>query len=361
MYRLSFLYFFFILNLLNLPYAHSLREIPQEHQFMINHHPYRVLGIGHACMDLVLPVSEDFLTQIPGEKGGAQGISFEKLTEIISASSTQPLLATGGSCANTIKGLAGLGEKCAFLGHIGNDALGEHFIQYMKNLGVVGLFSKSIRPTTQVLCLITPDGQRTMRFCIGCSDEMTGDHLYPDYFKNTKVIHMDSYNMRNGNLMESVMQLAKKEQATISIDLSSFEIIRQFHEPLTKLIVQYVDIVFANADEIKALTGLEPFEGCLKLQEMCPIAVVLLGKRGCLVGHEGKVIESPAFPTNIVDSTGAGDLFASGFLYGYLQGYPLTKCARIGNRMGSAIVEVQGAELPLEKLQMIRTFLQDED
>lgn len=360
MYRFISLYFFFIAHLFKIFYVQGLTEIPQEHQVMMKHHLYRVLGIGHACMDLLIPVSEEFLTRVPGEKGGAESIGIEQLNHILSISHTEPLLATGGSCANTIKGLASLGEKCAFISHVGIDPLGEHFTQYMKKLGIVGLFSKSIHPTAQVLCLITPDGQRTMRFCAGCSEEMSNHFLHPDYFKGVKLMHVDAYTMRNGGLVESVMQMAQEAKAKISMDVSCFEIVHQFHESLTNLLIQYVDIVFANEDETHALTGLPAFEGCLKLQEMCSIAIVLMGKEGCLVGYQGKVFHSPAFPANVVDSTGAGDLFASGFLYGYLQGYPLEKCAKMGNRLGNAIVEVQGAELPLEKWREVSPILHED-
>lgn len=327
---------------------------------MIDQHPYRILGIGHACMDLVIPVEEEFIQFISGEKGGAQPIDFEQLNQILRISQ-KPHLSTGGSCANTIKGLASLGEKCAFLSHIGSDPLGEYFVQYMKKLGIVGFFSKSAKPTAQVLCLITPDGQRTMRFYAGCSEEISDHFLHPNYFKGVSLMHLDAYSLRNGNLVESVMRLAKENHVQISIDLSSFEIIRQFHTQLTHLLMHYVDIVFANEDEAKTMTELGAYEGCLKLQEMCPLAVVLIGSKGCLVGHKGEVFHSPGFPAKLIDSTGAGDLFASGFLYGYLQGHPLIKCARMGNRLGSAIVEVQGAELPLEKLKNIQTTLFEDE
>lgn len=356
MHHLFFFSFFFVANLCQLFYVDALTEIPKEHQMMIDQHPYRVLGIGHACMDLLIPVEEDFLQYIPGEKGGAQPIEYEQLKQILKISQ-KPHLATGGSCANTIKGLAGLGEKCAFLSHVGSDPLGEHFVNYMNKLGIVGLFTQSKKPTAQVLCLITPDGQRTMRFYAGCSEEMSDYFLHSDYFKNVSLMHLDAYSLRNDHLVKSVMHLAKNANVPISIDLSSFEIVRQFREQLTYLLPTYVNIVFANEDEIKTMTGLGAYEGCLKLQEMCPIAVVLIGSQGCLVGHKGEVFHSPGFPAHLVDSTGAGDLFASGFLYGYLQGYPLSKCAKIGNRLGSAIVEVQGAELPAEKLKNIQSFL----
>ncbi len=324
---------------------------------MSEHRSYRVLGVGAACIDLLLPVSEEFLARIPGEKGGAQSLDLEEINKIIFESQTVPHIATGGSCANAIKGLANFGEKCALLSHIGSDALGEHFTQYMKKLGIITLFSKSRQPTARVLCLLTPDGQRTMRFYTGCTQEMADRFLDPDYFQGVKLVHLDAYTLRNGNLTQRVMQLARQASAKVSIDLSSFEIIRDYHATLMELLPRYVDIVFANADEAKALTGLSPLEGCIKLQEMCSIAVVLMGKEGCLVGHQGTTFQSPAFPAQLVDTTGAGDLFASGFLFGYLNDYPLTKCAQLGNRLGGAVVEVQGAELPPEKWEIIRAAL----
>lgn len=316
---------------------------------MIDHHRYRVLGVGHACMDLIFLVEDEFLYRISGEKGGAHPISFKELKNILAMRPESPLLVTGGSCANAIKGLAALGEKCGFMSHVGNDFMGDHFEQYMKKLGIAAFFSKSTRPTAQVLCLVTPDGQRTMRFYSGCSEEMSDEFLHPNYFQNVKLVHMDAYTLRNGSLVESVMKMAKEAGALVSIDLSSFEIIRQFHDTLDKLLSKYVDIVFANVDETKAFTGLSPSEGCLKLQEICPIAVVLVGKEGCYVGHKGSVFHSPGFPAQVIDTTGAGDLFASGFLFGILQGYSLEKSAILGNQLGSAIVEVRGAELPQEK------------
>lgn len=325
---------------------------------MIAQHPYRILGVGAACIDLLIPIEEDFLKHVPGEKGGAQAIDIEKLNQIISLSDTKPQVVTGGSCANTIKGLAQLGEKCSFLSYIGTDALGEHFSNYTKSLGITGLFSFSSLPTARVLCLITPDGQRTMRFFAGASQDMSHLDLDPGYFKGVQLVHIDSYSLRNGDMVARIMQLAKEAGAAISIDLSSFEIVREFSHTLSELLPNYVDIVFANKDETKAMTGLNPYDGCQKLQESCSIAIVLMGKEGCLVGHDNHIFHSPTLPAKVIDTTGAGDLFASGFLYGHQQGYSLKECARLGNRLGSAIVEIRGAELPENKWQEIHKELE---
>lgn len=325
---------------------------------MSERQPYRILGVGNACMDLLLPIEEDFLAHVPGDKGGSQAISSEKLHHLIALSDTTPLIATGGSCANTIKGLTSLGEQCALLSYIGEDVWGDHFSQHMQELGIVGLFSPSPYPTTCALCLITPDGQRTMRFCSDAIQNLSDQFLHPPYFKHVQLVHIDSYSLRNNNLVQRVMPLAKEAGAKISLDLSSFEIVHAFHSTFLELLPKYVDLIFANEDEAHALTGLGPEESCLTLQELCSIAVILRGKEGCLVGHQGRLIHSPGFPVQeVVDSTGAGDLFASGFIYGYLQGYSLEKCARLGNRLGSQVVQVQGAEIPPEKWPVLKTVL----
>lgn len=325
---------------------------------MVVQNTSRILGIGDACIDLLIPVSEEFLSQIPGEKGGSQLISTETLHHILGIAEKQPYVATGGSSANTIKGLAALNQTCAFLSLTRCDGFGEQFSICMKKWGVRAFFTDSPLSTTIVLCLITPDGQRTMRFCSGSSEEMSGELLHREPFKGIQCVHLDAYALRRDKLIERSIQLAKQAHAKVSIDLASFEIIREFRQKILDFLPA-VEIVLANEKEIKELTALGPYEGCHKLQEMCPIAVVLIGDKGCYVGHQGKIIHSPGFPAQVVDTTGAGDLFASGFLYGNLQGFSLEKCAKLGNRLGSAVVEVTGAELPPEKWDMIKRELEN--
>jgi sugar/nucleoside kinase (ribokinase family) len=319
--------------------------------------PYRILGVGNACIDLLLPIEEDFLAHVPGAKGGSQAITSEQLHHLITLSGTTPLIAAGGSCANTIKGLTRLGEPCALLSYIGKDKWGDYFSHHMQKLGIVDFFSPSPSPTTCALCLITPDGHRTMRFCGGSMQDISDQFLQPTYFKHAHLVHLDSYSLRNDHLVQRALSLAKEAGAKISLDLSSFEIVHAFHSTFLELLPKYVDLIFANEDEAHALTGRGPEESCLVLQELCSIAVILRGKEGCLVGHQGRLIYSSGFPVEVIDSTGAGDLFASGFIYGYLQGYSLEKCARLGNRLGSQVVQVQGAEIPPEQWPLLKTVL----
>jgi sugar/nucleoside kinase (ribokinase family) len=346
----------FLANLTSVAYAANFQPIPENHCHMLEQNNFSIIGVGAACIDLLINVDDDFLIQhVPGERGGSNLIDYESLSLIVDTSPVAPKIATGGSCANAIKSLAMMGNKCAFLGHRGADPMGDFFADHMNTIGVTGFYTIGKLPTSRVLCLITSDGQRTMRFFPGSSKEMDSQYLHPDYFKNVKIVHLESYAFRNGDLIEKVMILAKNAGAKVSIDLASFEIVRQYREKMLELLPKYVDIVFANEDETRELTGLSPEAGCIKLQEMCQIAVVLMGKNGCMVGSKGEIIKSPAFPATVVDTTGAGDFFASGFLHAYLEGQSLETCARSGNLLGSAIVEVTGTELPTEKWAQIKS------
>lgn len=189
------IFLFCLVNVFMFFYAHSSQPLTND-PIISSTHSYRVLGIGASCIDLLLPVEEPFLEHVSGRKGGCCLIEQEELNQLIQMGGNVPKIVTGGSSANTIKGLASLGESCGFLSRIGQDHLGEYFAHYMKTLGVVGLFSRSSQPTTQTLCLITPDGARTMRTAIGCTQETNESFLFSDDFKGVKLVHLDAYTLR---------------------------------------------------------------------------------------------------------------------------------------------------------------------
>lgn len=309
----------------------------------------QVLGLGAACIDLIIPISESFLKNVAGEKGGAQSITLEKLNELIASNGVPPHISIGGSCANVIKGLAHLNIDCGLISTIGTDAFGLQFTEKMQTLGVTTFFQMSSQPTTLVLCMVTPDGNRTMRFFPGSSQDMDESLIEPSHFNKIKIIHIDAYTLQNGDLVKKMMHLAKDKGIKISFDLSSFEIVKKYSNLIKELLVRYVDVVFANQDETKVLTGYNSEKGCNELQKLCPLAIVLAGSKGCFVGHEGKVFTSPAFPVNFLDSTGAGDSFASGFLHGMLHNKSLETCASLGNYLGGVMTEVVGTEIPADR------------
>lgn len=314
-----------------------------------------LLGIGAPCVDIIVNVDDTILQKLSIEKGSSTLADWSTFSTILNACHNKPTRhAAGGSCANTIKGLARLGANTLLANKIGQDAPGTFFLQKMAEAGVNTHLLPSEQPTAQVVALVTPDGQRTMRCFPGSSTEFCDDDLFPELFQNVSLVHFDGYMLYNGNVVESAMKMAKEAGCKVSIDLGSRDLIKTFRSRYNDMLENYVDIVFANNDEAFVMTGLDDEHACLALAEKCPVAVVMLGKDGCLVGSNGIVIRTSGNPSRMVDTTGAGDLFACGFLYGYVNGLPLERCAEYGNITGCAVVEVIGTDISEEKWEHIR-------
>jgi|EndMetStandDraft_5_1072996.scaffolds.fasta_scaffold92357_1 sugar/nucleoside kinase (ribokinase family) len=315
---------------------------------------YDILGIGAPFLDHILTVSDEFLTKIPGAKGGMEPVDYKSFLQILENSGSAVNLAGGGSSANTIKGLAQLGHRCALLGKIGNDQAGKTFLEEIKKLNIVPLLLPSSLATGQVLCLVTPDGQRTFRDYLGAGQEMQASDLKPAHFEGTKLVHIEGYTLMNEPLTQRAMELAKEARAKISFDLASFELAEHYKTQIVHLVAHHVDVLFANVDETRTLTGHEPKKGCAILKDLCGIAVVMMGKEGCWVGHEDQIMHFPAYPVEPLDTTGAGDLFAAGFLHGYLEGRSLRECAHYGALAAAEVVQIFGAAIPDETWEKLR-------
>lgn len=322
------------------------------------HPDYEILGLGAPFVDQIIHVSEDYLAKVTNRKGGTQNADYHVLNKIIEESKTTSVIINGGSCANTIKGLAHLGRKCALVGKIGEDPLGKQYLQSLQQLGIRSLYLPTATPTAQAVSLVTSDGERTMRSFLGASLEMKAEDLDPAIFKGVKLVHIEGYSLQNGTLTQKAMELAKNAGSRVSFVLSSYEIVDQYKDQIVKLIADYCDIVFADRQEIKALAQSEPEKGCDLLKDLCEIAVVTQGKDGCWVGHGNEKFLYPTTPVVPVDSTGAGDFFACGFLDGFLKGCSLQECARYGTLLGAAVVQVMGAELPQDTWEKLKKTLQ---
>ena len=321
---------------------------------MLKPPPYDVLAIGAPIMDQILLVSEEYMGMIPGEKGGMQIVDYPYLEKALRNTSAKPVIVPGGSASNALKGMASLGDKCAIIGKIGADKVGRLYSQEMLRYGIISLFRETATPTAQVLSFVTPDGQRTMRCFVGASVEMRGDELTSQEFERVKLVHIEGYSIYNGSLMEVAMQLAKRAGAKVSLDLGSFEIVRKFKDKLLVLLDKYVDIVFANEDEARALTNVSEEESCDYLAKFCDVAIVLMGREGCWVRRGLEKYRCKAYPVKPVDTTGAGDMFISAFLHGLLKGHTLIKCAHYGALAGRAAVLSLGVELAPETWKAIR-------
>lgn len=310
--------------------------------------PISILGIGAPTLDYILKVSESFLETIPGPKTGMQPIELQTLLDILERAEEKAVLLPGGSACNALKGLVHLGWSCGLVGMLGKDPAGAFLKQQLEKEGIHLFLQESETPTSQVLVLVAPDGNRTFRTFTGAGLEIRPDQLNPLHFKDVKLVHVEGYGLPNRGYTEHAMAVAKMAGAQVSFDLASFEIVEVFRETILALLKEFVDIVFLNEKELYALLQLSPEEGCDALRSLCKTNVVLMGDSGCWVSNQKSKIFCPAYPVVPLDTTGAGDLFASGFLHGYLRNKPIEECARYGAMLGAAVVQVHGTHLPAD-------------
>lgn len=316
-----------------------------------------VLTIGAPLLDYVIPISESFLSTIPGEKGGMEIIDLETMKQLLLYAGDPAKEAIGGSAANVAKTLARLGTQTSFVGKVGHDAAGKRFVKALEKVGVKSYCTESTLPTGHVMCLITEDSLRTCRSYLGASQEITPHDLKAEYFKDIKHLHLEGYTFLRDKLTEKAMDLAKTAGAQISLDLGSFEVVQEHRDRILSLIKNYVNILFANEQEATALTDLEADLSCAFLKEFCDIAIVFLGENGCLLGSQNQKPQLiPAFKVKAVDTTGAGDCFAAGFIHAYLQNKSLESCAKLGAFAAAEVVQIFGTDLPYQSWKQIQAF-----
>lgn len=309
-----------------------------------------IVGIGSALVDILIQLKNDQLLEQFGLPRGSMTLVDEKLSgEILSL--TKGLDAgfeTGGSAANTIRGVAQLGGQSGFIGKINDDEMGRFFKKSFVDLQIKPhLFIGSI-PTGIAATLISPDSERTFGTYLGAASELTVSDLNDELFAPYSYLHIEGYLVFNHELIEGVLKMAKRKGLTISLDMASFNVIEANREFLYRLVDEYVDIVFANEEEAKSYTGLQPEEAVKAFAKQCSVAVVKIGKEGSLIQAGDAFVRVPATPVNAIDTTGAGDVYASGFLYGLANGFSLANCGKLGGIMAAEVIKVLGAKIPDE-------------
>lgn len=320
---------------------------------------YKILGIGTPIVDQTLMVSEAYLKTLPGPRGGSEPIDSETLARFLKECDPPPIASVGGSTVNTIKGLSCLGHSCTIIGKIGEDSAGEMFRSSMNALGIKAELIPTDKSTAQVVCFISPDRDRTMRSHLGAGFDLKPEDLNPELFKGVNLVHIEGYLLALPGVVKRAMELAKDVGAEVSFDLSSFEIVAEHRETIVDLLSSFVKIVFANAEETSTLTGLgDPKRGCIVLKDLSDTAIVKMGGQG---GWASDEMEGPLFykpvPAKVLDTTGAGDYFASGFLHGHILGKKIEICSYFGAVLAAQIVQVVGADLPTEEWKKIKQEL----
>ena len=315
--------------------------------------------MGNALTDVLMSIStEEWLHRLGLPKGSMQLIDaseFQKISALTAELSK--CVSCGGSAANTITGAAHLGVPSAFIGKIHADETGVFYRTDMESYGVKTVMLEDEMPSGQALVFVTPDGERTFATFLGAAANLQVTDLSPALFEGYDVFYIEGYLVQNHELIRTAVQMAKTSGLKVALDLASYNVVEANLDFLTDLMERYVDFVFANEEEASALTGKGPEAALEILAGHTEIAVVKVGPQGALAARGSERVRVPATPAKRVDTTGAGDLFAAGFLYGLHEGRSLEDCARFGTVTAGKVIEVMGPKMSAETWEEIRKIL----
>lgn len=318
---------------------------------MTQPHSFDLIGIGNPIMDLLAHVPESFLTShVAGDKGGMVLVDDSDIATLIEKIGGKVAITPGGSAANATLGAARLGLRTTFVGKIGRDITAEDYLTNFIAMGADGSrFKRATLPNGRCLSMVTPDGQRTMRTHLGAAMTLSPDEISVDDFKGARHAHIEGYLLFNPSLAEKVAATARAAGCTISLELASFEVVNVARDWILAQLKEGVQVVFANEDEIRALFQTnDPYDvQARKLASYGGIGAVKIGKDGAWVA-QGRELHriAPVKVDNVVDTTGAGDAWAGGFLYGHLRGYSVAAAGAIGSALGAECVQHLGPAIP---------------
>ena len=311
-----------------------------------------VMGLGSALMDFLVEVDDNTLMEFDLKKGEMHLVDQEKTKSVLQKIKDKNLeieIIPGGCASNTLKGIALLGGHVIFCGAVGKDEHGEIYEQEIQKLGVQSKVSPTPpNMTGHAVTFITPDSERTMATHLGAAITLQKQDVFEEDIVKSKVIYLTGYVLEAPNLREAALHaisIAKENNVKVAIDLADPELIRRNIDDLRKIVNEHADILFLNESEAEVFSGVGAEEAVHKVAENVEIAIVKLGKKGALVKSGSDVYNVQGHVVDAVDTTGAGDLFAAGFLYAFTQGKSLDKCAASGNLVASKIVQQIGAKL----------------
>ncbi|QPQ54867.1 adenosine kinase [Allosphingosinicella flava] len=309
-----------------------------------------VLAIGNAIVDVIANSTDDFLAEEGLDKGSMRLIDAEEATRLYGKMRTGRET-SGGSAANTAAGIAALGARGGFIGQVSDDELGEIFSHDIRSLGVefVTPAAQGGIPTARCLILVTPDAQRTMNTFLGASQHLHVAQIDEDQVKSAAILYLEGYLWdpeEPRKAMERAIQVARGAGRKVAFTLSDSFCIDRHRDGFNGLIDQgKIDILFANEAEIKSLTGEDDFDKAVALtQTRVPLLVVTRSEKGAIAVEKGEKVAVAAEPVaKVVDTTGAGDLFAAGFLAGHAQGRSNADALRMGAIAAAEVISHYGA------------------
>ena len=323
----------------------------------------KILGIGNALIDILIQVSDDsLLRQLSLPKGSTRFVSDQGYPRLSAAiAHLQRQITAGGSASNTAKGLSMLGTPAGYIGKVGNDDYGRLFCNALETHGVTPFLTVHPKaPTGLATTLITPDGQRTFADYMGAASLLEPADIDHAPLDDYDMLYVEGYLVQSPDLIEHAMSQAKAHGLRVCLDLSSYNIVETQRPLFQHLLHDYVDTVFANEEEAAALTGGDAEASATLMARFCQTAVVKLGARGAIACSQGQCYRAPSLSVaQVIDTTGAGDSFAAGFLHARANGWPLDQALSLGNRIASHVIQHIGSNLPAAEWHQLKASAGD--
>lgn len=307
----------------------------------------KVIGIGNALTDFLVNINNDeILSQLNLGKGSMNLVDSKFQRKVQEQTADLPhTLSLGGSAANTIRAMARLSAEVGYIGKVGKDSTGRFFEKALVNLNIEPFISHGQQRSGRCLSLVSPDGERTMVTFLGASIELSQEDISAKHFDGYDCLYIEGYQVQNHEVILHAVTTAKKCGLKVAIDLASYNIVLENHEFLLNLVESYIDIVFANEQEAEAFSGKsEPIDALKFISDMCELTIVKIGTKGALIKQKGGEIIDVGImaAARRVDTTGAGDFYAAGFLAGMCAGLNLRQCGTMGAITAGKVIEVVG-------------------
>lgn len=311
---------------------------------------FDIVGIGNSLLDIIVEVEEEILADLGLKKGGMHLVDGAQGQKILEQLEKHPkVYVSGGSAANTVAGASCLGAKGRYMGLIGEDEHGRAYEREMETSGVTtSLHRHDKEHTGYAITLVTTDGERTFATHLGAARHFRAEHIALSDIAKSKILHIEGYMLgepETRGAMVEAMKYAKEHQTLVSVDLSASGVITNNLVVLRDIVKKYVDIVFVNEDEAYAFTGKREREALHDICELCHIAVVKLGERGSLIKSEGVVHTIEPCQVDVVNTNGAGDMYAGGFLHGLTQGHDIGSIGKVASHVAALVVASPGARI----------------
>ena len=331
----------------------------------MKHIQRKVLGIGNPLIDIIISVEESDIHSLGIHKGTMALIHKERMAELLLLSKDkQTTYSCGGSCPNTIIALASLGIETTLAGKVGSDESGTIYAKTLKSLNVINeLVITDKEPTGSTVILVTPDSERSMNTYLGANRLYAPKDVNEESVATTDFFHFTGYMWDTQSQQEAItkaLKIAKQNRTVISFDVADPFAVGRYRDTFLRIIEESCDIVFANREEARILfDNYDPYECCRSMGKLCKTAIVKNGKKGSFISHNQEIFSVPVKgPVVPVDTTGAGDVYAAGFLYGQCKGFSIPDSGTIASILAGQIITQRGAQLSKEQAAGLRALLE---